>query len=297
MRFGILSSFALALAVVLSAGCVPQEAPASPAPATQGVAPDGAVPSSDGAPIHFTSVGTGDRAVVLVHCWGCNVHYWDGQIKPLSQHWRVVAIDLAGHGASGKSRANWTIQAFGEDVRAVVTALGLKRVILVGHSMGGPVVLEAAALMPDRVVGIVPVDTLHDVERVMPEDKKEQLFARMRQDFQGTTQELMRRLFTPTSDKAIVDRVLSDQLRGDPAILIPALEALFRYQEAPALERIKVPIRAINADILPTDFEANRRHAPQFDAVIMKGVGHWLMLERPEEFNADLVSVIEGMHL
>ena len=55
-------------------------------------------------------------------------------------------------------------QAFGEDVAAVIRKLDLRRVILVGHSMGGPAILEAAALVPDRVIGLVPVDTFHDVE-------------------------------------------------------------------------------------------------------------------------------------
>lgn len=293
-------AFVLACGLVLAACAdgVAAPPPSSPvAQDTDGRPREGTVPSADGVPIHFTSVGAGDSAVVLVHCWSCSTRYWDHEVKALSPRWRVVAIDLGGHGASGKGRKSWTIASFGEDVRAVVSALGLKRVVLVGHSMGGPVTLEAAKLMPDKVVGLVPVDTLHDVEKGMAEPAKQQLFARMRQDFKGTTEELVRHLFVPTSDRAIVDRVVADMTAADPEVAIPAFESLFQYAEGPALEKIKVPIRAINTDVVATNLEANRRHAPQFDVVVMKGVGHWLMLEKPDEFDQKLIEIVGGMHL
>lgn len=292
-----LAPLVLACALAASAcGSSPPPAAAAPPPSATG-AREGTVPSADGVSIHYASVGAGDSAVVLVHCWSCNAHYWDGQVKALTPKWRVVTLDLAGHGASGKSRATWTMTSFGEDVRAVVTALGLKRVVLVGHSMAGPVILEATRLMPDRVVGLVPVDTLHDVEREMPDDKKEALFARMRQDFPGTTGELVRKLLPSGTNPALVDRLLTDETGADPAVAVPVFQALFQYKEAPALDAIKVPIRAIDTDLVPMNLEANRRHAPQFEVVLMKGVGHWPMLERPEEFNAKLVEVLAGMPL
>ncbi len=288
----------LALAIVLLAcGGSPSGPPGTASGPGAASGTEGTTPSADGVPIHYVSTGTGDAAVVLVHCWGCNLHYWDGAVRALAPRYHVVALDLAGHGQSGKNRKDWTITAFGEDVRAVVGALGLKRVILVGHSMGGPVILEAANLMPDRVVGLVPVDTLHDVDRDMPDEKKQQMFARMRQDFPGTTTELVHHLFPKDADPKIVDRVVFDGTHADPTVGIPALESLFAYRAGPALERIKVPIVAINADLVPTNLDVERRHAPQFEAVIMKGVGHWLMLERPDEFNTDLLSVLDRMHL
>ncbi len=288
-------SYAIA-ALGCEAGVAPAAAPPGTASGPSGPI-SGVATSADGVPIHYASVGTGDAAVVLVHCWSCSSRYWDGTVAALAPRRRVVTLDLAGHGQSGKSRQAWTMAAFGEDVRAVVVALGLRRVILVGHSMGGPVILEAAKLMPDRVVGLVPVDTLHDVEREMADGDREQLFARLRQDFRGTTDGLVRQLFVPTSDKALVDRVVADMTGADPVVAVPALDALFRYHEAAALEQIKVPIVAINTDVRPTHLEANRKHAPQFDVVLMARVGHWPMLERPEDFNAKLGAVVDGMHL
>lgn len=68
---------------------------------------------------------------------------------------RVVTLDLAGHGHSGLARTRYTMKAFGEDVQAVTQAVGGRRVILIGHSMGGSVIAEAARLLPGRVIGLI----------------------------------------------------------------------------------------------------------------------------------------------
>src|SRR6185369_10787554 len=96
-------------------------------------------------------------------------------------------IDLPGHGESGLDRKSWTVENYGDDVKTVVTKLNLKRVVLVGSSMGGPIALEAARRMPDRVVGIVPVDTLQNVDAKLPPDQLEGLFKAMEADFKGTS--------------------------------------------------------------------------------------------------------------
>ncbi|HWC19104.1 MAG TPA: alpha/beta hydrolase, partial [Terriglobales bacterium] len=87
--------------------------------------------------------GQGDTALVFLHGWGGDRQYWKHQVGVFAADYRVVALDQAGHGESGKGRKAWTADGLAGDVEAVVKALGLKRVILVGHSMGGPVALLA----------------------------------------------------------------------------------------------------------------------------------------------------------
>src|SRR5882672_7797720 len=126
----------------------------------------GIAQSADGVPIHYATQGQGEIAVVFVHGWAINRRYWDAQVPVFAHTHRLVTLDLAGHGRSGSERKDWTMAAFGQDVRAVVEALSLKKVVLVGHSMSGNVILEATRAMPERVVGLVPVDTLLDVDEV-----------------------------------------------------------------------------------------------------------------------------------
>jgi pimeloyl-ACP methyl ester carboxylesterase len=108
----------------------------------------GTATSPDGTSIASQALGEGSPALVFVHGWSCDRTYWAGQLQPFSRDFRLVAVDLGGHGESGLERDAWTIPAFGEDVAAVVEKLRLDRVVLVGHSMGGDVILEAARRLP-----------------------------------------------------------------------------------------------------------------------------------------------------
>lgn len=254
------------------------------------------VPAADGVPIHFSVQGKGEPALVFIHCWGCDRHLWDNQISAFAKTNRVVAIDLPGHGDSGKGRKDWSIGGFGEDVKRVVTKLGLKRVVLIGSSMGGPVALEAALRMPERVVAIVPVDTLHNVDQRLPAEQVDAAIKEIGADYKGeTTKWMTRYLFAPSTPAAVRERMLSLATSVPPEIAIPVLKAAMTYDPRPALQKIKVPIRAINADLAPTNLEANRKYAPQFDAVFIKGVGHYPMLEDPARFNELLRGILRNL--
>ncbi len=124
----------------------------------------GSATSADGIPIRYQVSGKGPVSVVFVHGWACDRSYWREQLDHFARQYRVVALDLAGHGESGVERRQWTIEAFGRDVVTVMEALNLRRVVLVGHSMGGPVAVETARVAPEIVLGLVGVDTFHDPE-------------------------------------------------------------------------------------------------------------------------------------
>lgn len=254
------------------------------------------VPASDGVPIHYAVQGKGEPTLVFIHCWGCNRHLWDNQVAEFSKTHRVVTIDLPGHGESGLDRKDWTIESYGDDVKTVVAKLNLKRVVLIGSSMGGPIAVEAARRMPDRVVGIVPVDTLQDVEQKVSPEQLEAVFKAMEADFKAANATLMSQyFFSPTTPLAVKDRILADINSRPPATAIAILRGVFKYDAAPGLKDIKVPIHAINADRFPTNLVANRKYAPQFDVVIIKGTGHYPMLEAPMLFNAMLTDVLRQM--
>jgi pimeloyl-ACP methyl ester carboxylesterase len=256
-------------------------------------APEAVVRSKDGVAIHYQSTGKGEPAVVLVHCWSCDRHLWDAVVPRLARDHRIVTLDLAGHGTSGRDREAWTIEAFGEDVRAVVESLGLRKVVLVGHSMGGPVILEAARLLPGRVVGLVPVDTGLNVERTNTPEEVAGMMAAFEKDYRATADAFTRKyMFAPKSDPALVDRVAAKNAAALPEIAIPCLRAVLGYDARPTLAKVRVPAHAVNADLYPTDAEANRRHFASYDVTIMKGVGHYVMLEDPARFSDLLADAI-----
>jgi len=279
----------LGLAVALVALSPPARA------GSQG-AVSGTATSPDRIPIRYHAAGKGDPALVFVHCGGCERGFWDGQVAHFAAKHRVVALDLAGHGQSGGGRKDWTMPAFGQDVVSVVEALGLKRVVLIGHSIGGPVVLEAARRMPGRVAGLVLVDTMVDFEQRLAAEEVEKYLSALQADYRATTTAITSQyFFSASTPEPVKARVLETVLSVPQEIGVAVFRSSAAYDPLPALREIKAPIRAINSDLFPTNVEGNRRYVPGYQVAIMKGVGHYPMLEQPEAFNALLAEALREL--
>ncbi len=287
---------ALSLQVILVAlaGCSRHAgAPVNaPAPAASPAAPvaEGAPRiafAPDGVHIDYRVYGHGRPVIVLIHGWSCDANYWRAQIEDLKADYTVVAVNLAGHGASGRNRTHWTIPAFGADVAAVLTALPAGKVVLVGHSMGGPVALEAARLIPDRLLGIIGVDTFDSLGAApQPNPMVDALIERLQVDYIGATREFVTTaLFPASADPALVRRVADYIARTPPEIAVPSLAALSQYYTRPALAAIRAPIVDIRSDMWPIALAAIRRAVPAFRVDTMAGRGHFPMLEDPAGFN------------
>jgi pimeloyl-ACP methyl ester carboxylesterase len=173
-----------------------------------------------------------------------------------------------------------------------VEQLDLAEVILVGHSMGGPVALEAARLMPQRVIGVIGVDTLQDADATYEPGQAEAIVGRFRENFVGSCNSFVAAMFPPEADSELVEEVRADMCDGSPEIGVRLMEQYGVYDMAAALAAVDVPIRCVNAGMWPTNIEANRSYHEDFDAVVIEGVGHFLMMETPDEFNAALAEVL-----
>lgn len=259
-----------------------------------GGSPAAETPSADGVPISYETLGQGEPAVVLVHGWSCDRGYWRNQVADLAREHLVVAIDLAGHGASGQERADCTMAAFGADVAAVVKHLGLKKVILVGHSMGGLVILEAASQLAGQaqVMGLVGIDTLHEVGHGYPAEAVEGFLQPMKEDFPAFTGKFVGSMFPVTADSALVAQVAGDMGSAPPAVGVSAMRNLLTYDPHAVLAGLTAPIVCIDGPARPVNREAWAFYQPGYDVVMMEGVGHFPMLEKPAEFTAHLQEVL-----
>jgi pimeloyl-ACP methyl ester carboxylesterase len=258
------------------------------------------VPSKDGTPISYEVYGAGEPTLVFVHGWSCDGRYWRAQVPYFSKNHRVVVLDLAGHGHSGLSRSNYTMKAFGEDVRAVVEAINGRSVILIGHSMGGAVIAEAARLMPGRVIGLIGVDTLGNIEYPLKAEKLEEMMAPIKKDFVSGSRAFVSEMIFPETDPALRDWILGDMSSAPPAVALSAMhEYLSQYitgEAAGIFDEVRVPVIDVNGQLEPIDYEANRRHMSSFDAIVIENADHFLMADRPDEFNRALEKAI-GMIL
>ncbi len=244
------------------------------------------VTSADGLPIVYQVEGKGDITLVFIHGWCCDKSFWELQVPVFAKHYQVVTLDLGGHGESGQDRKDWTMEAFGQDVAAVVKKLELKKVVLIGHSMGGTVAVEAARLLPGQVIGLIGVDSLHNVEKKYTKEQYERVLAQMRGMFKTSAEFYVRAfMFKPKTAPALIDKIVNKMSLNNPQVGLGTIESSYKYDLTGAMDKIKVPIRLIISDLFPYDIEAGKRHAVSFEAKIMKGVGHFLQMENPTTFN------------
>jgi pimeloyl-ACP methyl ester carboxylesterase len=258
--------------------------------------------SDDGTQVSYEVYGKGDPALVFVHGWSCDARYWRAQVPYFEKKYKVVTVDLAGHGHSGSGRGRYTMKAFGEDVAAVVKATDARKVILIGHSMGGIVIAEAARVMPDLVLGLIGVDTLQNIEYPLTREELENMTAPLKQDFQAGCRAFVQSMMLPAKDPRLSEWIVADMSAARPDTALSAMNemmALYISGDAARLfDSVRLPVVCVNADLWPENPEANRRHMLSYETITIKGADHFLMMNRPGEFNPALekaVKKIAGM--
>jgi pimeloyl-ACP methyl ester carboxylesterase len=306
MRNTLLASGALLITTLVVCGCAKnEEAPPASVPATATAAnaePAEGAPriaiAPDGVHVQYRVYGSGEPTLVFIHGWSCDSNYWREQVPVFKQRYSVVTVDLAGHGGTDGNRADWTIGNFGQDVATALSAVPAEQIILVGHSMGGPVAIEAARKLGKRVIGIIGVDTFNSVGAPAPSKAQvDALLKSFEADFIGQTRQFVtEHLFAPTANHELANKVAYDMSLSPPRVALPSLRAVLEYDFTGPLKDISVPVVAIDSDLGEPVNEARiRRVLPKFHATVITGVGHFLMMEDPARFNAALESEIQAL--
>lgn len=250
--------------------------------------------AQDGVTIVYSASGSGPVGLVFIHGGLANRGFWDGELKAFAAHYRVIAPDLPGHGRSGTNREKWGIPEFGVDVRHIIEAEHLEKVILIGNSLGGPVAIEAALLIPGKVLGVVGVDTFNRLPDPMtPEDARKRADA-FRTNYAGSLRQMVKMLFHADADPALVAGAKRRMARTSPDAAYRIFLSLGGYDLRASAHRLTVPLRAINGDLYPTDIRSVREIKADFDVVVMKHMGHYPMLERPGEFDSLVAAVVKS---
>lgn len=257
----------------------------------------GTVRCPDGLNIVYDVRGQGDTALVFIHGWCCDRESWKHQVDEFAKDYRVVTLDLAGHGESGKDRKEWSVKGLAADVEAVIKQLGLKRVILVGHSMGGPVALATAKRLPGTCVGVIGVDTLQNVEFKWPEDQAKHFLDGFEADFKGTMRGALKGMFPEKVDPELVKWIADKAEAQDQKMALGLMRDMTKLDSPTLMKEAKVPVRCINSGPgfqfqQPTATDINKKYG-DFNVVMIEGVGHYPMLEKPAEFNTRLRTTLK----
>ena len=254
--------------------------------------------AADGAILVGEVRGKGETALVFLHGWGGDREFWKNQAAAFAGDYRIVALDQAGHGESRTDRKDSSINSLAKDVETVVKDLGLKRVILIGHSMGGPVALAAAKRLPGTVVAVIGVDTLQNADAKFPKEVAEKVLASIEKDFKGTIQaSFFAGLLPEKVDPELANWLAKKAERQEPKMAVALMRDIFSLDTAKLLQEAKVPVRCINSGggypiFTATAVEVNKKYA-DFAAVTIDSVGHYPMLEKPDEFKRALKETLK----
>ena len=259
--------------------------------------PDNFATSKDGVKISFEKQGNGNIAIIFVHGWANDNNIWDAQMKYFSKKYTSIALDLAGFGKSGNNRKDWSIAAFSEDVDAVIKKLNLDKVVLVGFSMGGPVAVESANTITDRVLGIVLVDNLQNVEMKFPPQVVSKIDSTMMDLVKHPTiEKLLKGGFIKKNPDMAYKRALKMKDESPMIGWEESIRAVAKWQNnecTKSLYKIKVPVVSINSDLKPTNIDAFRKYVPGYKAHIIHDSGHVVMWDATDEFDDFLEETIQ----
>jgi sigma-B regulation protein RsbQ len=250
----------------------------------------------DGLRIHSSTVGKDSRTVILVHGWTCDESAWTEQVPVLAKQYRVVTMDLPGHGKSDSPKdGKFSMDLFARAIEAVRDEVKADHVVLVGHSMGTPVVLRYARLYPQHTVALVFVDGLI-LARQDPNSKggaPPPPGARMGgPEGRKNRENMIRGFFTASTTPSMQTRILNVMLGAPEATAVGALNATFEPAGYTA-DIPKIPVLGIYADPSPlATRESVLAHFPNAEYTQIPGTGHFLMIEKPDEFNALLLAFL-----
>jgi len=269
----------------------------APALMAQGAKPTSAEKSHfatlDGARIHYQSYGKGSEALVLIHGWTCNLDYWRDQVPDFAKRSRVIALDLPGHGQSDKPQLAYTMDLFARAIDAVMRDAKVERAVLVGHSMGTPVARQFYRKYPEKTLAIVIVDG--GLRPFGDKQVRENFVAMFRgPDYKENAVKMFAAMAGPQLPAETQERIRTSFLNTPQYVLVSAMEGM-NDDAIYAPDKINVPVLAILAKspFWPPDTEQFVRSlAPKLEFQMWEGVGHFLMMERPKQFNDAVISFL-----
>ena len=273
---------------------VPLALVALPALAAAQPSGDSRFASLGSARVHYVSYGKGTQALVLIHGWSCSVDAWRDQIPELSRRARVIAIDLPGHGQSDKPELSYSMDRFAAGVEAVLRDAGVQRAVLVGHSMGVPVVRQFYRKHPDQTAGLVlvdgPLQPFGD-----PRLMQSLIDSLQTPGYREFGAAFLTQIAGPTISDEIKARVRASFFNTPQHVLVSAMQGL-ADSTIWGRDPFGVPVLDIRAKsrAYPDDMkQRDRVIAPKLEFQLWDGVGHFLMMEQPKRFNAAVIAFLE----
>ena len=253
----------------------------------------------DGLKLNWQSAGNGKTTLILVHGWTCDLSSWSYQVPALSKKYRVITMDLPGHGQSASpANGKFAPDLFARAVEAVRAEAKADKIVLIGHSMGVPVIRQYADLYPQHVAGLIAVDGplvrpdwgAANGGRGLPSPS---LF--VGPEGRKARENMIRGMFTPKTPAALQQRILDMMLKAPESTASGAfgwiLEPGIWKEDVPPAAALAVYAGTASAQTI--DDTKKRTHSVQ--TIQLPDTGHFLMMEQPDKFNQLVIDFVEKL--
>lgn len=248
----------------------------------------------DGAKIHFTDYGAGENALVFVHGWACDETVWFGQVPALAAKHRVLTIDLPGHGQSDKVHGPYTMDLYARAIDAVLSEAKVKAATLVGHSNGTPVIRQFYRKFPDKTRGLVIVDG--PLRPFGDKASMEKFIARFKEsNYEETAGKMVDGMTVSIKDAALREKIKATMLRTPQAVAVSEFESTLD-DAVWAPDKITLPVLMVLAKQPAWSAEYEqfvRGLVPDLEYVTWDNISHFLMMEKPDEFNRTVADFLD----
>jgi pimeloyl-ACP methyl ester carboxylesterase len=251
--------------------------------------------------IHYLTQGQGTKTILFIHGWACNAGFWREQVPVFQEKAKLVLVDLPGHGESDKPETDYTMDYFADAVIAVMRDAKVEKATLVGHSMSAPVICKVYAKGPERVAGLVAVDGFLRRPKMSSEQAEAIAAPYGKPEYREQVKQMVAYMFSNAGTEALRDRVTEEMLKTPQHVMASAMGEMFNLkQPAWDLAKVDVPVMSINAKS-PMWTETYEKYARSLstrtDYRLIDGTGHFVMLEKPVEFNATLLEMLAKFDL
>ena len=240
----------------------------------------------NGVKVHYRETGKGSQALIFVHGWACNAEFWKDSISAFPDR-HVIAVDLPGHGKSDKPQVAYTMDYFARSIEAVMKEAKVKKAVLVGHSMGTPVIRQFYRFYPEKTLGLVIVD---GALRGASKAQMEQFIAPLRANYGEASARFVDGMLQPVRDEKLRQEIRTAMLSTPGHVGLSAMEG-FTDEKLWATDPIKVPVLAILAESpiwAPDTEDLFKKISPTVSFRMWQGVSHFLMMEKPQLFNKSI---------
>lgn len=229
--------------------------------------------------------GRGDPAMVLVHGWGVDRQVMKPIFEDVRRVRRVVSLDLRGFGESGSAGDPVTIRDHADDIAALIEALGLGKVVIVGHSLGGVIAFDLAARHADRVAAAVILEALVVPAAAAVAGLRGVIDGLRSDRHRDVVAGLMRHVIGPRMDAEVRDRLVKGAASHPQGMMAAAMEDMLAFDSVAVAAQVKCPLLYVGTGEVYSDLTRLRALCPQLVTGQLVGGGHYFPLEVPEQLN------------